>query len=314
MTTEQIIIDKALELGFSACAIVPVGDVELYAEQNLREWLDKGYAANMNYMHNNLEKRLNPQMLVEQARSMIIVAINYYPEIKRNPSYPEISYYAYGKDYHDVIKEKLKHLWNFINKDISPITGRIFTDSAPVMERYWAEKAGLGFIGKSNNLIIPGKGSFFFLGEIICDLELCKSSSIKQSVKINCGKCSRCIDSCPTGAISLSNDKYLLDSHKCIAYQTIENKTDIDPALSNQIGKRIYGCDTCLKVCPFNKFAEPTKIEEFKPTEEFLTLDYKRLDELTESEFKFLFKGSPIKRAGFYGIKRNLSFARNNFN
>ena len=313
MTKEQLIIDKALELGFSECAIIRTGQVDSCCETTLKEWLEGGNAAEMNYMHNNLEKRLNPGLLVDDCRSMIIVALNYYPQIKRDTSFPEISYYAYGKDYHDIIKSKLRLLWEFISESISPLNGRIFTDSAPVLERYWAAKAGLGFIGKSNNLIIPGKGSFFFLGEIICDLDLEPASSVSDSVNRSCGNCRRCIEACPAGALKEDGDTHCLDARKCISYQTIENKGDIDPSVAEKIGNRLYGCDTCLKVCPFNRFATPTAVEEFMPSEEFLSLDYEKLESLTETEFKVIFRGSPIKRAGFSGIKRNLACIDNKF-
>ena len=303
VSKEELIINEAKRLGFSACGIVEANRVDSLNSDIFNKWLESGYASEMNYMHNNKEKRLNPTLLVENAKSIIIVAINYYPVIKRDESLPEISYYAYGKDYHDVIKNRLKKLWDFIEENISPVTGRIFTDSAPVLERYWAQKAGIGFIGKSNNLIIPGKGSYFFLGEIICDLEL---KNTENKIKINCGNCRKCIDACPTCALSIKDNTHLLDAEKCISYQTIENRGELSDLILLKNDTRVYGCDTCLKVCPFNKFAKSTNIEEFYPNEEFMLLNNSDLLSMKEVDFQRIFKGSAVKRIKYSGFLRNI--------
>ena len=200
---------------------------------------------------------MNPSLLVENSKSIIVLAQNYYPETKLPDNQPYISYYAYGQDYHDVIKKKLKLLFNYINDEIITITGRFFVDSAPVLERYWAVKSGIGFIGKNSQLIIPGKGSFFFLSELIIDLEL---DYDKPFLKSLCGKCTRCIDNCPTKAIEAP---YFINSKKCISYLTIENKSDIPSNFKSNMKNRIFGCDTCQTVCPHNRFAQPNTVREF---------------------------------------------------
>lgn len=289
---------EALRLGFDACGIASADAVS--DASFLREWLDAGYAAGMQYMHNHFEKRTDPRLLVEGARSVIVVALNYYPSVMRDPAYPAFAYYAYGKDYHDVVKEKLRELHAFIEREIGPANGRMFTDSAPVLERYWAVRAGLGFIGKNSNLILPGKGSYFFIGELILDLELPADTPLKRS----CGTCTRCMDQCPSRAIKRPG---VVDSGRCISYQTIEQKGEIDPAIAGCLSGKVYGCDVCQQVCPWNRFATPNTTPEFLPSEAFLALDRERLEQLTEEEFRILFKGSAVKRAGFKGLKRNFA-------
>lgn len=289
---------EALRLGFDACGIAAAEGVTDAA--HLRKWLEEGCAAEMHYMHNHFEKRTDPRLLVEGARSVIVVALNYYPAVKQAEGVPAFSYYAYGKDYHDVVKAKLRELYAFIaqHTEVAP-EGRVFTDSAPVLERYWAVRAGLGFIGKNTQLIIPGKGSYFFLGEMILDLDLPADTPLKRS----CGNCTRCLDHCPPGALTCAGR---LDARLCISYQTIENRGEISETVRPTLGDHLYGCDVCQQVCPWNRFARPNQTPEFYPSEEFLALDREKLAAMTEDDFQRIFKGSAVKRAGYKGILRNL--------
>lgn len=293
---KALIKAEAHRLGFDACGIAKTSEV--LDAPFLAKWLEEGCAAEMQYMHNHFEKRTDPRLLVEGCKSLIVVALNYYPAVKQPEEVPQFSYYAYGKDYHEVVKEKLRELYEYINREIAPVTGRMFTDSAPVLERYWAVRAGLGFIGKNTQLIIPGKGSYFFLGELIIDLEL----EPDTPVNLSCGNCTRCLDACPPNALTPRR----LDARRCISYQTIENKGEIAPATASVLQNRIYGCDICQQVCPWNRFATPNRTAEFQPSEAFLALDKERLNSLTEEEFKVIFRHSAVKRAGYKGLKRNL--------
>ncbi|MEG1586865.1 MAG: tRNA epoxyqueuosine(34) reductase QueG [Bacteroidales bacterium] len=294
---ELLIKAEALRLGFDACGIARAGHV---ADAHfVEEWLQEGCSAEMQYMHNHFEKRTDPRLLVEGSKSVIVVALNYYPAVKQSEAVPQFSYYAYGKDYHEVIKEKLRLLYEYIQREISPVEGRMFTDSAPVLERYWAVQAGLGFIGKNTQLIIPGKGSYFFLGELILDLELIPDTPLRLS----CGNCTRCMEACPPKAL-IGVKK--LDARRCISYQTIENKGEIAPETASVLGNHLYGCDICQQVCPWNRFATPNQTIEFQPSEAFLSLDKERLENMTEEEFRIIFRHSAVKRAGYKGLKRNL--------
>lgn len=267
-----LIKNKAKELGFDACGIAEVASADtevLFFDR----WIAEGCHAGMKYMENYRDIRLNPAGLVEGARSVISVALNYYPAQKQSPDSPRISYYAYGKDYHIVVKDKLRQLWEYITSlvpvlDSTLPVARFFTDSAPILERYWAWKAGLGWIGKNTNLIIPGKGSFFFLGEIVTTLELDYDTPQKN----RCGTCRRCLDSCPTGALERPGH---LNANKCISYLTIEHKGDIPSEQASRLGDRLYGCDTCQEVCPWNRFASPTREVAFSPSPAFLSLKKK---------------------------------------
>jgi len=237
---------------------------------------------------------------VENARSIVSVALNYYPEKKQPTASPQFAYYAYGKDYHEVMKRKLQELFESIKSIIPNINGRVFVDTAPVLERYWAAKAGIGFLGKNTLLIIPKKGSYFFLGEIIIDTEL----EYDKPLNISCGSCTRCIQSCPTQAIEKPR---LLNSNKCISYQTIENKGEIAPEVAFLLDNKIYGCDICQQVCPWNRFAAPHSTTEFYPNKEFLSLNEEALDNMTIEDYQRIFKGSPVKRAKYSGLMRNLN-------
>jgi epoxyqueuosine reductase len=296
---------KAKELGFLACGIASVRKLH-EEEAHLSDWLSNGYQASMEWMNNHFEKRLNPALLVENSKSVITVLLNYFPEnIQSDSSAPIISKYAYGKDYHFVMKDKLKLLYEFINNEISPIEGRMFVDSAPVMERAWAVQAGLGWIGKNSLLINNNHGSFFFIGELIIDLELEYDKAFPADF---CGSCTRCIDACPTQAIIAPR---VVDSNKCISYWTIEHKGDIDENLKGTFENRVFGCDICQDVCPWNqKKAKAHTEDEFIPKPELLALEREGWEKLDEKTFQTVFQKSAVKRAKFKGLKRNIKFLR----
>ena len=299
-----LIKNKAKELGFDACGIAEVASADTEA-LFFDRWIAEGCHAGMKYMENYRDIRLDPAGLVEGARSVISVALNYYPAQKQSPGSPRISYYAYGKDYHIVVKDKLRQLWEYITSLIPVLdstlpAARFFTDSAPILERYWAWKAGLGWIGKNTNLIIPGKGSFFFLGEIVTTLELDYDTPQKN----RCGACRRCLDSCPTGALERPGH---LNANKCISYLTIEHKGDIPSEQASRLGDRLYGCDTCQEVCPWNRFASPTREVAFSPSPAFLSLKKEDLRCFTRDDYNRIFAGSAVKRAKYEGLIRTIN-------
>lgn len=298
---------KAKELGFDACGIAEVSSADTEA-LFFDRWIAEGYHAGMKYMENYRDIRLNPAGLIEGACSVISVALNYYPAQKQSPDAPRISYYAYGKDYHIVLKDKLRQLWQYITEELLPSIepvpeARAFTDSAPLLERYWAWKAGLGWIGKNTNLIIPGKGSFFFLGEIVTTLEL-DYDSLQEN---RCGDCRRCLDACPTGALESAGH---LNANKCISYLTIEHKGDIPSELASRLGDRLYGCDTCQEVCPWNRFAVPTREEAFTPSPAFLSFKKEDLADFTREDYNRIFARSAVKRAKYEGLIRTIANKR----
>lgn len=297
MTFSEEIKQYALRLGFDACGICAATDSELQARY--RQWIGQNCHAGMDYLERNIEKRLDPRQLVEGVQSVICVALNYYPHRKLPPDVPQFAYYAYGEDYHEVMKKKLSQLLEFIRQRHPSVSGRYFSDSAPVLERFWAARAGIGFIGKNTLLIIPGKGSFFFLGELMVDLQLDYDSPLTQ----NCGRCRRCLDACPAGAIE---KPHWVNAGKCISYQTIENRGDISPEIVPLLSNNVYGCDICQKVCPWNRYARPHNTPEFLPSEEFLSLNPEKLHAMDEERYRTLFRRSAIKRAKFAGLKRNI--------
>jgi epoxyqueuosine reductase len=257
----------------------------------------------MKYMENHFELRVDPQKLVPGAKSVITLLINYFPSEKQNASAPKISKYAYGKDYHAVIRDKLRRLLNVIEEKVGAVHGRGFVDSAPVMERTWAQKSGLGWIGKNGNLITKQTGSFFFIAALITDLELEYDDPFAKDY---CGSCTKCIDSCPTNAIL--PDK-VIDGSKCISYFTIELKEMMIPSeMHGKFDNWMFGCDVCQDVCPWNRFSKPTLESEFTALREVLNFSFDDWEQLNEDSFKKIFKDSPIKRSKFPGIKRNLKF------
>ncbi|MDR2954737.1 MAG: tRNA epoxyqueuosine(34) reductase QueG [Prevotella sp.] len=305
MITSRQIKDYAFSLGFDACGICQAGEVDHGTQQSYEAWLGNSYNGSMDYMERNVDKRYNPALLVENARSVICIAINYYPSVKQPVVNPQFAYYAYGKDYHDVVKKKLYALLDYIKASEPKANGRVFVDSAPVLEHYWAAKAGIGFVGKNSLLIVPKKGSFLFLGELIVDMELEYDSPITTS----CGNCTRCMQECPTQAIV---EPGVVDSRNCISYQTIENKGSIDGGVMPYLTNYIYGCDICQKACPWNRYAEPHQTEEFDPSRAFLDLSSENLENMTEEGFKSVFRGSAVKRIKYTGLKRNFEAWKQN--
>jgi len=294
---------EALRLGFASVGIAKAEKL-VEDEPHLKNWLENGYHASMQYMENHFEKRLDPSKLVEGAKSVIVLTHNYFPQEELPAKKYKIARYAYGNDYHDVLKEKMKLLLTFIKNQLGEVNARIFTDSAPVLERSWAVKAGLGWQGKNTLLLQKGLGSYFFIAEIITDLELEYDTPFKAD---HCGTCTRCIDACPTQAL-LPNK--VLDANKCISYLTIENKAEIPVQFKNQWQDWIFGCDSCQDVCPWNNFSLPHGETAFLPNEylvQFQRDDWENLDPVS---FKKVFTNSPIERTKLKGIKRNVDFVK----
>lgn len=298
----DIVKETATLLGFDFCGIAQSQFLNDDARR-LETWLNKGMQGKMQYMENHFDLRTDPSKLVPGAKSIITLLINYYPHTLQNESAPKVAKYAYGKDYHEIIREKLHQFFFILKEKIGEINGRGFVDSAPVLERAWAQKSGLGWIGKNGNLITKNQGSFFFIASLITDLELVPDIA---SVKDYCGTCTKCIDQCPTEAIL--PDK-VIDGSKCISYFTIELKDALIPEKMNgKFDDWLFGCDVCQDVCPWNSFAKTTTEESFMPINEILHFTKNDWEELTEEKFKIIFKESPLKRTKFAGIKRNLRF------
>lgn len=298
---KQLIKNKATDLGFFYCGFSKADFLEEEAPR-LEKWLNLNYHGEMSYMANYFDKRLDPRLLVEDAKTVVSLLLNYYPEERQNPESLKISKYAYGEDYHTVIKDKLKELHQFIKENIGEINGRAFVDSAPVMDKIWAKKSGLGWIGKNSNLIHPNEGSFFFIAELIIDLEIEPDGPMKDF----CGTCTKCIDSCPTEAIV---QPYLVDGSKCISYLTIELKDELLPnEFKGKMDNWMFGCDICQDVCPWNRFSKSTNETRFKPNPILLELTTNQWQELNEDVFNQLFKLSAVKRTKLNGLKRNIKF------
>ncbi len=297
-----IVKKLAINAGFYECGISESGFLEEEAPK-LEKWLKTGQQGEMSWMENWFDKRLDTRKLVEGSKSVISVLLNYFPEKQQGADSYKISKYAYGEDYHHVVKGKLKTFFKSIQKEIGAISGRMFVDSAPIMDRVWAKKAGLGWIGKHTLLINKGAGSYFFIGHIISDLELEADTEIPDF----CGDCSRCIDACPTDAIS---QPYWLDATKCISYLTIELRNAIPEQFKGKMDDWIFGCDICQDVCPWNRFSKHHKTEEFKPLNALLEMSKNDWENLNESRFSELFSNSAVKRTKFNGLKRNIDFVR----
>lgn len=298
----QMIKTEALRLGFMACGISKADFLEEEAPR-LENWLSQNHHGEMNYMESHFDKRLDPRLLVEGSKSVISLTLNYFTTHQQvDISAPKISKYAYGLDYHTVIKEKLQELMYFINENIGEVGGRCFVDSAPVMDKAWAQKSGLGWRGKNSNLISKQAGSFFFLAELIIDLELAYDTPFTTD---HCGTCTRCIDACPTNAIVAP---YTVDGSKCISYLTIELKNEIPTEFKGKMENWMFGCDICQDVCPWNRFSTQHQEPAFEPVLELLQLKKEELIEITEDVFKQIFKKSAVKRTKFNGLKRNIDF------
>ncbi|WP_126973647.1 tRNA epoxyqueuosine(34) reductase QueG [Gynurincola endophyticus] len=298
----QSIKQWAQELGFSYCGIAEAKELTDHAHA-LERWLNKGMHGSMHYMENHFDLRIDPRKIVPGARSVITLLMNYFPQQVQQTDGPKISKYAYGEDYHEVIRPKLRILLEKIRENIGEVEGRGFVDSAPVLERAWAEESGLGWIGKNGNLITKQQGSFFFISTLITDLPLAYDNPYTKDF---CGSCTRCIDACPTQAIHLNK---VIDGSKCISYYTIELKDEIIPAsMQGKFDDWMFGCDTCQDVCPWNRFSQPHQQAAFSPVgiiQDFNSLEW---EQLTEEAFKKVFKLSPLKRSKWRGIMRNLKF------
>ena len=298
----KLIKAEAKRLGFLSCGISKAAFLEEEAPR-LESWLNKNHHGEMKYMENHFDKRLNPTLLVDDAKSVISLLLNYYPsEIQNTDSY-KISKYAYGQDYHFVIKEKLKELLQTIQTEIGEVSGRAFVDSAPVLDKAWAAKSGLGWIGKNSNLLTQQVGSFYFIAELVVDLDL----EYDYATTDHCGTCTACIDACPTEAIV---SPYVVDGSKCISYFTIELKENIPQEMKGKMDDWIFGCDVCQDVCPWNRFSKSHNEPLFNPNPELLSMTKKEWEEITEDTFKKVFKNSAVKRTKLDGIKRNIKFLK----
>ena len=298
----KLIKTEAKRLGFMSCGISQAQFLEEEAPR-LENWLNKNMNGEMGYMENHFDKRLDPSILVPDAKSVVSLLLNYYPAQKQNEDSYKISKYAYGTDYHFVIKDKLKSLMHFIHENIGTVHGRAFVDSAPVMDKAWAAKSGLGWIGKNSNLLTKQVGSFYFIAELIIDLEL----SYDTPVTDHCGSCTACIDACPTDAIT---EPYVVDGSKCISYYTIELKNAIPDYAKGKMDDWMFGCDVCQDVCPWNKFSKPHTEPLFNPHPDLLTMSKKDWKELTQEVFSEIFKKSAVKRTKFSGLTRNIDFIK----
>ena len=313
---ESSIKSKALELGFAACGIAKAEAVDDDTRAAYERWIAENRHGEMDYLARNMELRLNPTLLVPGCRSIIVTAMNYYPAEHIPDGEWQIAYYAYGRDYHRVVKERLFQLLAYMDGlrreqgELPPYgEQRVFVDSAPVLERYWAVRAGLGWEGRNHLLIIPGMGSWFFLGLILTDLPLRPDIPLSS----RCGTCHRCVDACPTGALTLRADgTTCLDARGCVSYLTIEQKSPIPSGFSSRLGGRIYGCDSCQKACPWNRFATPTAEPAFGPSSALLGMRRHDWQALTPEAYSSLFSGSAVKRAKYDGLRRNIDAAAQN--
>lgn len=301
-----LIKSKAKDLGFFYCGISKAEFLEEEAPR-LEEWLKRERNGKMGYMENHFDKRLDPRILVDGAKSVVTLLLNYFPqEIQPTSDSPKISKYAYGEDYHFVIKDKLKDFLAFLQEEIGEVSGRIFVDSAPVMDKAWAKRSGAGWMGKNTNIIHPKNGSFFFIAEMILDLDLEPDGPIKDY----CGTCTRCIDACPTEAIV---SPYVVDGSKCISYLTIELKDTVLPdAFKGKMDNWMFGCDVCQDVCPWNRFSKPHNETRFLPHPDLFKLSSSDWKDISNEMFSNLFKNSAVKRTKLEGLKRNIAFLKTN--
>lgn len=299
-TYSKFIKEEAKRLGFISCGISKAGFLEQEVPR-LEKWLNNNHNGQMAYMENHFDKRLDPTLLVDDAKSVVSLLLNYFPSESQNEESFKISKYAYGQDYHFVIKEKLKEFLHSIQENIGDVSGRAFVDSAPVLDKAWAAKSGLGWIGKNSNLITQRVGSFYFIAELILDLDL----EYDHAVTDHCGSCTACIDACPTQAILAP---YIVDGSKCISYYTIELKENLPNDMKGKFDEWMFGCDTCQDVCPWNRFSKPHSEPLFNPNPDLLSFSKKDWTEITEETFRVVFKNSPIKRTKFDGLKRNIKF------
>ena len=298
----KLIKSEAKRLGFLSCGISKAQFLEEEAPR-LEKWLKNNMHGEMHYMENHFDKRLDPTKLVAGSKSVISLLLNYYPDKEQTPNSYKLSKYAYGTDYHFVIKDKLKHLLSFMQEKIGNVHGRAFVDSAPVLDKAWAAKSGLGWIGKHSNLLTQQVGSFYFIAELIVDISLAYDTPVTD----HCGTCTACIDACPTEAIV---EPYVVDGSKCISYFTIELKNELPSSFKGKFDNWMFGCDVCQDVCPWNRFSKPHREPLFDPHPELLSMTKKDWEEVTEDVFKKVFKKSAVKRTKFSGLKRNIEFLK----
>ena len=298
----QLIKAESKRLGFLSCGISKAGFLEEEAPR-LENWLNNQMNGQMSYMENHFDKRLNPTLLVDDAKSVISLLLNYYPSELQNEDSYKISKYAYGQDYHHVIKEKLKELLHFIQTEIGEVSGRAFVDSAPVLDKAWAAKSGLGWVGKNSNLITQKVGSFYFIAELIIDLELDYDAPTTD----HCGSCTACLDACPTEAIVAP---YVVDGSKCISYFTIELKDNLPQEMKGKFDDWIFGCDVCQDVCPWNRFSKPHNEPLFQANSDILNFSKSDWEEITVDTFQKVFKNSAVKRTKYEGLLRNINFLK----
>ncbi|MFO7922808.1 MAG: tRNA epoxyqueuosine(34) reductase QueG [Bacteroidales bacterium] len=299
----KLIKGKARDLGFSGCGISVACRLDNEAAR-LEKWLQQGMHGTMKYMENHFEERVDPRKLVDGARSVISVLHNYFPaDVQKDPDAPVLSKYAYGTDYHFVVKDKLRQLLQFMNRAIGKVNGRAFVDSAPVLDRVWAARSGLGWIGKNTNLLVKGRGSFFFIGELIVDIQLSPDLPDKD----HCGNCRLCMDACPTGAIIAPRK---LDARRCISYMTIEYRESLPSEIKDKMHNRVFGCDICQDVCPWNRKASPHKEPLLSPVPGLTELKAREWYNIDKECFDHYFRKTAVNRAGFKQIKRNLEFLK----
>ena len=298
----QLIKAESKRLGFLSCGISKAGFLEEEAPR-LENWLNNQMNGQMSYMENHFDKRLNPTLLVDDAKSVISLLLNYYPSELQNEDSYKISKYAYGQDYHHVIKEKLKELLHFIQTEIGEVSGRAFVDSAPVLDKAWAAKSGLGWVGKNSNLITQKVGSFYFIAELIIDLELDYDAPTTD----HCGSCTACLDACPTEAIVAP---YVVDGSKCISYFTIELKDNLPQEMKGKFDDWMFGCDICQDVCPWNRFSKPHNEPLFQANSDILNFSKSDWEEITVDTFQKVFKNSAVKRTKYEGLLRNINFLK----
>lgn len=296
--------EQAAALGFMDCGVAKASMLENEAHY-LEEWLKQGKNGEMSYLENHFDLRTDPRKLVPGAKSVIVLTMNYYPKHNQQKDAPKLSKYAYGRDYHKVIKKRLKQFLYALNEQFGDVNGRGFVDSAPVMEKAWAQRAGVGWMGKHTNILSKRLGSFFFLAVLIVDIPL----AYDEPVTDHCGSCTACLDACPTKAIEAP---YRLDASKCISYFTIELKdAEIPHAYKGQFENWMFGCDICQDVCPWNRFSKPHHVADFMPKDGLLNMEQKDWEQLTEEKFDSLFQGSAVKRAKYEGLMRNIKFIGN---
>jgi len=307
--TKQPLLSKhikaeAKRLGFSACGMAKAEPVDQQTIQNYQQWILQAHHADMTYLKNYPNLRFDPTQLMPGCKTIISLSLNYFPAQTLPTNVPQVAYYAYGKDYHDIMRNKIKMLSQFLSVDHPQSTFRICVDTAPMLERYWAVKAGLGWIGKHHNLIIPNQGSYHFLGELLVDIE---ADTYDTPLNSHCGSCHHCIDACPNHALTTEG----LDSHRCLSYLTIEHRGNFSPNMAAVIRQQpspyyIYGCDRCQIACPHNRFAQPHHTDELFPSSQFLHMQASDWQQLSRDTYQQLFKGSAVKRAKYEGLMRNI--------